>query len=107
MVGAPINPGKNQASRCPDDPGTENFIASGRPGKLSMLISLVERCGFTMRYTKNPAIAEVATTPKNSNAKTAMNSFVYHWVGKRNSSRMDIRDLRHWVDAQRRSETPR
>jgi hypothetical protein len=77
-------------------------MASGRPGKLSMLISLLERCGFTMRYTKNPAIAEVATTAKNSNAKTAINIFVYHCDGNRNSSRMDMRDLRRWAGALRR-----
>src|ERR1700720_4909661 len=99
MVGAPTSPGKNQASRCPDDPGTENFMASGRPGKLSMLISLLERCGFTMRYTKNPAIADVATTAKNSNAKMAINIFVYQRVGNRNSSTMDMRDLRRWAGA--------
>src|SRR5258708_19591929 len=65
-------------------------MASGRPGKLSMLISLLVLCGFTMRYTKNPAMADVATTAKNSSAKTAINNFVYHRVGNRISSRMDI-----------------
>jgi hypothetical protein len=32
----------------------------------------------------------VATTAKNSSAKTAINNFVYHRVGNRISSRMDI-----------------
>src|SRR6266478_5509044 len=91
MLGAPTNPGKNQPSRCPS-PGTENFTVSGRPGKLSILISLLERCGFTMRYTSNPAIAEVATTTKNSNATTAKTIFVYQRDGNRNSLRMDIRN---------------
>src|SRR6201998_4538646 len=77
-------------------------MASGRPGQLSMLISLLERCGFTMRYTRNPAIADVATTAKNSNAKMAINIFVYQRVGNWNSSRMDMRDLRHWAGAQLR-----
>jgi len=67
-----------------------------------MLISLLERWGFTMRYTRNPAIADVATTAKNSNAKMAINIFVYQREGNRNSSRMDMRDLRHWAGAQRR-----
>src|SRR6266849_10947141 len=101
MVGAPRNPGKNQPSRWPPR-GTENFMASGRPGKLSMLISLLERCGFTTRYTRKPAIAEVATTPNNSSANTAINSLLYQRVGERISSRMDIRDLRRRVGALRR-----
>ncbi len=48
MVGAPFSPGKNHPSRVPG-PGTVNSTASGRPGKLSMLISLVVLWGFTMR----------------------------------------------------------
>jgi hypothetical protein len=52
-----------------------------------------------MRYTKNPAIADVATTAKNSNAATAIIIFVYQSDGKRNSSRIDIHDLRHWAGA--------
>src|SRR5258708_27320072 len=100
MLGAPTNPGKNQPSRC-SAPGTENFTVSGRPGKLSILISLLERCGFTMRYTKNPAIADVATTAKKSNAKMAINIFEYQRVGNWNSSRMDLRDLHHLAGAPR------
>src|ERR1700736_2666205 len=55
-----------------------------------MLISLLVRCGFTMRYTTNPAMAEVATTAKNTNANTDINNFVYQSVGDRISSRMYI-----------------
>jgi hypothetical protein len=44
-------------------------------------------------------MAEVATTAKKANATSAINIFVYHCVGNRNSSKMDIRDLRHWAGA--------
>ena len=47
-----------------------------------MLISLLVRCGFTMRYTKNPAMADVATTAKNTNADTADSSLMYHRIGR-------------------------
>ena len=80
MVGAPRSPGKNQPSRDPS-PGTINEIISGRPGKLAMLISLLVRCGFTMRYTRKPAIAVVASTAKNTTASRAINSFVYQRDG--------------------------
>jgi hypothetical protein len=47
-------------------------------------------------------MAEVATTAKNSNAKTPRMILVYHCVGNFSSSRMDIGDLRHWAGAKRR-----
>src|ERR1700743_3850141 len=82
IVEAPRNPGKNQPSRELGLPGTENWIASGRPGKLCMLISVLVRCGLTIRYTKKPAIASVASTAKNTNARTADSSLMYQRIGR-------------------------
>src|ERR1700722_16720402 len=47
-----------------------------------MLISVLVRCGLTMRYTRKPAIASVARTAKNTNARTADSNLMYQRIGR-------------------------
>jgi hypothetical protein len=61
-------------------------------------MTLVVRCGFTIRYTRNPEIAAVASTIKITNARIAVINFAYHVVGYLSWLRMDIRRVRRQAD---------
>ena len=55
-----------------------------------MLISELVRCGFTIQYVSTAAITTVDTAAKKISARSTVISFVYHLLGYRSSSRIDM-----------------